>query len=165
VSVVDLFAGPGGWDVAAAVLGLAPLGIELDDAACATRNAAGLPTLQADVAALDPRTFGPLDGLIASAPCQAFSMAGIGAGRRALAAYEHVIGRMLKGWNISYDELDAACDDPRGHLVIEPLRWTLALRPVWVLLEQVEPVLPLWHLMGGGPSTRWLLSMERHRVR
>lgn len=31
---VDLFAGPGGWDVAAHWLGVDPLGIEWDDAAC-----------------------------------------------------------------------------------------------------------------------------------
>lgn len=51
---IDLFAGPGGWDVAAADLGFRPLGIELDADACATRDAAGHRTLQADVAALSP---------------------------------------------------------------------------------------------------------------
>ena len=45
--VLDLFAGPGGWDCAATELGLDPLGIEYDDNACATRKAAGLRTLQA----------------------------------------------------------------------------------------------------------------------
>lgn len=49
VSTVDLFAGPGGWDEAAATLGLRPLGIELDAAACATRAAAGHLTVRADV--------------------------------------------------------------------------------------------------------------------
>ena len=38
---LDLFAGPGGWDMGAAALGLDPLGIEWDEAACATRKAAG----------------------------------------------------------------------------------------------------------------------------
>lgn len=33
MNAVDLFAGPGGWDVGARELGLDPLGIELDDAA------------------------------------------------------------------------------------------------------------------------------------
>lgn len=53
---IDLFAGPGGWDVGARELGIDPLGLELDDAACATREAAGLRTLQADVSATDPRS-------------------------------------------------------------------------------------------------------------
>lgn len=61
MNVIDLFAGPGGWDVAAAELGIHPLGIEHDDAACATRKAAGLRTLQADVAALDPLDFAPCE--------------------------------------------------------------------------------------------------------
>lgn len=51
---IDLFAGPGGWDVGARDLGIDPLGVEYDDNACATRNAAGLRTLQGDVSALDP---------------------------------------------------------------------------------------------------------------
>lgn len=32
-------------------------------------------------------------------------------------------------------------------LVLEPLRWALALRPRWIALEQVPPVLPLWEAM------------------
>lgn len=52
---IDLFAGPGGWDLGARELGIDPLGIEFDDNACATREAAGLRTLQGDVAAMDPR--------------------------------------------------------------------------------------------------------------
>jgi DNA (cytosine-5)-methyltransferase 1 len=149
-AVLDLFAGPGGWDVAANSLGIDPLGVELDGTACKTRRAAGFRTLQADVAALDPETFAPVWGLIASPPCQAFSMAGRGAGRRAIHAYEHTIGRMLKGWDIDYDELDKTCGDPRGHLVVEPLRWAMVLRPTWIALEQVEPVLPLWRIMAHG---------------
>jgi site-specific DNA-cytosine methylase len=39
--VIDLFAGCGGWDVGARALGVEPLGIELDHAACETRRAAG----------------------------------------------------------------------------------------------------------------------------
>lgn len=51
---IDLFAGPGGWDVGARELCIDPLGIELDENACATRAAAGLRTLRGDVAALSP---------------------------------------------------------------------------------------------------------------
>jgi DNA (cytosine-5)-methyltransferase 1 len=44
MTVIDLFAGPGGWDLAAQSLGMEVVGVELDDAACATREAAGLRT-------------------------------------------------------------------------------------------------------------------------
>lgn len=76
-SIVDLFAGPGGWDHALHTLGRTDvLGVEYDDHACATRIAAGLWTLQANVAELDPLDYAGIDGLIASPPCQAWSMAG-----------------------------------------------------------------------------------------
>jgi DNA (cytosine-5)-methyltransferase 1 len=169
-AVVDLFAGPGGWDIAAAEFRLEPLGIEFDDAACATRNVAGLRTIQADVSSLDPQEFAPVWGLIASPPCQAFSMAGGGHGRRALAAYEEAIERWLEGKPPSREELDEACEDERGHLVLEPLRWALALHPTWIALEQVEPVLPLWEAMAKGfrraGYSTWtgVLSSEQYGV-
>lgn len=141
---VDLFGGPGGWDVAARELGIDPLGIEWDDAACATRAAAGLRTLQADVAALTPQA---CDLVLGGPPCPPFSMAGKGEGRRALAAYADAIDAMASGHGFDVEALDRACDDPRGHLVLEPLRWVLAVRPRWVACEQVPPVLPLWERM------------------
>jgi DNA (cytosine-5)-methyltransferase 1 len=147
VTVIDLFCGAGGWDVAAHALGMSPLGIEFADAPVATHQAAGFDTLQADIAELDPLDFAPCEGLIASPPCQAFSMAGKGQGRQALDAYQDAIGRWLEGKPPSRDELDAECEDERGHLVLEPLRWALALRPRWIACEQVAPVLPLWKSM------------------
>lgn len=39
---------------------------------------------------------------------------------------------------------DDSWHDRRSTLVLEPLRWTLALRPRWVALEQVQDVLPVW---------------------
>ncbi|MGH3470683.1 MAG: hypothetical protein ACRDPG_01385, partial [Nocardioidaceae bacterium] len=64
---VDLFAGGGsGWCLAARDLGVEMLGIEWDDAACATRQAAGLATLQADVSQLDPIAFVPVRGMVGS---------------------------------------------------------------------------------------------------
>ena len=139
---VDLFAGMGGWDLAARELGLDPLGIEWNADACATREAVGLSTLQADIATLDPAGFAPCEGLIASPPCQDFSVAGKGAGR----------------------------DGERGRLVEEVPRWVDALRPRWVACEQVPPVLPIWrefaHRMEVWGYRCWtgLLSSERYGV-
>lgn len=174
-AVVDECAGPGGWDDAARSLGLDPLGVEFDDAACATRAAAGLRTLQADVTAVDLRELlvtlgGVVWGLIFSPPCQAFSMAGKGAGRAALAAYVAAIEAMARGESIDREALDAACGDDRAHVVLEPLRWALELRPEWIALEQVAPVLPLWEAMAaalrehGYRTWTGILSAERYGV-
>lgn len=146
--VVDLYGGPGGWDVAAEALGLDVLGIEWDDAACATRKAAGLNTLQADVSLLDPLDFQGTTGLIASPPCQTFSPAGKGDGRGDLDILRRAIYQLGKG-DPRWRATAAECSDPRTSLVLEPLRWALALDATleWVALEQVTPVLPLWEMM------------------
>lgn len=147
-TVVDLYGGGlGGWCRALRSLDLDAVGIELDDDACATRRAAGLPTVQADVALLDPLAFGPIVGLCGGPPCQPFSQAGKGAGRDAMTYYVDAIYRIASGQTIDRAELDAACGDPRAHHVLEPLRWALALRPRWVALEQVETVLPVWQAL------------------
>jgi site-specific DNA-cytosine methylase len=66
--IVDVFAGAGGWEEGLKMLGHSALGIEWDEAACATARAAGHERLMADVAKLDPRSFDPCWGLIGSPP-------------------------------------------------------------------------------------------------
>lgn len=154
--VIDLFAGPGGWDVAAHRLGLDPMGIEFDAAACQTRKAAGLATIEGDVRAYGPRDLPRARGVIASPPCQTFSMAGKGAGRKAL---DHVL-ELVENMAVGIPPVVEALDDERTGLVLEPLRWALdamALgRPFeWLAFEQVPTVLPVWQAMaqvlrGGG---------------
>lgn len=145
---VDLFAGPGGWDVAAQRLGIETVGVEFDDAAVATRRAYGLNTLHADVNTLDPRYFGACDGLIASPPCQTFSAAGNGAGRKALDKVLEAVRRVGDGITdpaLVWDGIDV--DDVRTRLVVEPLRWVAIMRPQWLAFEQVATVLPVWQSM------------------
>lgn len=144
----DLFAGPGGWDVALRWLGLEALGLEMDAAACQTRRAAGFPTVEGDLT--QHRDLIGLSehvpGLIGSPPCQTFSLAGNGAGHRALDDVLDGIRRLVFG------EPLPVWDDERTGLVLEPLRWVLdAYRSGhpfrWVALEQVPPVLPVWQRM------------------
>ena len=78
--IVDLFAGPGGWDFAAAELGMRPVGIEWDESACLTRRAAGHRTIRTDVKHYPTAPFIGAEGVIASPPCPDFSTAGKRAG-------------------------------------------------------------------------------------
>ncbi len=56
--ILDLFAGPGGWDEGLRLLGVTDvLGIELDRDACAVAEAAGHRRIQVDVTAANPATF------------------------------------------------------------------------------------------------------------
>lgn len=138
---VDLFAGPGGWDEAARRMGLEPLGIEWDDAACATREAAGLRTKQADVASLNPLDFAPCKLLIASPPCPTFSSAGKGDGIKDMELVWEA-AKLVADGTFKPGALDWR--DNRSELVVEPLRWTLALQPDYIAWEQVPPVIDFW---------------------
>ncbi|MGW0772445.1 DNA cytosine methyltransferase [Streptomyces sp. NPDC002835] len=82
--ILDLFAGPGGLDVAADVLGHRVTGIEWDAGACATRSAAGMDTFHGDVRKYRAAFFPHAQVLTGGPPCQTFTVAGHGAGRRAL---------------------------------------------------------------------------------
>ncbi|MGD1217516.1 DNA cytosine methyltransferase [Streptomyces krungchingensis] len=82
--ILDLFAGPGGLDVAAEVLGHRVTGIEWDPSACATRRMAGMDTYKGDVRKYRAAFFPHAEVLTGGPPCQTFTVAGHGAGRRAL---------------------------------------------------------------------------------
>jgi DNA (cytosine-5)-methyltransferase 1 len=168
-TILDLFAGAGGWEEGLRMLDLSALGIETDPYACATAQAAGHERLQADVAEVDPLQFEPVWGLVGSPPCQAYSSAGKGLGRAdkpLLIACAHE----LAAENDSRHAWREGCRDPRSLLTVEPLRYILALRPRWVALEQVPAVLELWTMFAGllaghGYQTAaGILSAERYGV-
>jgi DNA (cytosine-5)-methyltransferase 1 len=138
--ILDLFAGPGGWDLAARALGLDVLGLELDPATCQTRRAAGLATIEADVALADPATFGAVDGLLASPPCQTFSASG----KRAGLADLDLVHETARAIAEARPALMRPPADPRSLLVTEPLRWAVALGPRWLAWEQVPAVEGFW---------------------
>ena len=143
MKALDLFAGPGGWDEGLRPLGIAPLGVEWDENACATRKAAGHPTLQADVSGLNPQDFAGTELLLASPPCQAFSVAGKKRGNLDRGRILEVMHGLAAGVD-RRAELGAEAEDARAMLVVEPLRFALALLPRFIAFEQVPPVLPLW---------------------
>ncbi len=157
--ILDLFAGPGGLDVAAHFLGVKSLGVEWDGNACETRYWAGLPTIHADVSQFRRERFHELpetiNVLAGGPPCQTYSVAGHGKGRKALDRVETLLGSIVKG-----DRTDAEIDakiselspgDPRTGLVLEPLRYLLksidsrgpsSIKAI--ILEQVPAVKALW---------------------
>lgn len=151
--MVDLFAGPGGLDVAAHWLGVPSVGIEFDVSAVDTRRAAGLSTIHADVTAWEPRDFTEAVNVLAGGPpCQTYTVAGNGHGRRAL---NHVIDLVQRLGEGRINEVLASVQghsDPRTGLVLQPLIWALkaieAERPFEaILLEQVPTVKPVWKAM------------------
>lgn len=152
MAVVDLFAGPGGWDEGIKPLGIRPCGYEWDTAACETGRAAGHIRIQEDIAQLNPTELHPngIEGLIASPPCQGFTLAGKGLGRRDTELLLEVIQGATPG-NIDaiIDALHNKMNDDRSVLALEPLRWALQLNPTWMAWEQVAPVLPLWEACAG----------------
>lgn len=138
----DLFAGAGGWDLAAAQLGIHARGVENMKEARATRGAAGLTTIHDDVWTFAPD--GNAEGLIASPPCQTFSAAGKGSGRKAL---DDVLRGIRDGYTSSLDHLrflGEEVDDNRTALVLTPLHFALNGGYEWLAWEQVPTVLPVW---------------------
>ncbi|MEU1304548.1 DNA cytosine methyltransferase [Streptomyces shenzhenensis] len=161
--IVDLFAGPGGLDIAAEVLEIPSIGVEWNKATRITRCAAGLRTTEiGDVAQLHPlhpevRSARVLTG---GPPCQTFSVAGNREGHKALDEVKRLawlvgqsenVEELHKAWAEvmrTADELSWA--DERTGLVLQPLRWIvekMIKSPApyeTVVLEQVPTVLPVW---------------------
>lgn len=146
--ILDLFAGPGGWSHALSVLGARDVGLEWDTWACKTRARAGQLTIQTDVARYPVWIFsGRVLGLIASPPCQAWSMAGKRLGLVDQLLVHQAVTDLAAGRD-TREQLLSACADPRSLLAAEPMRYLHALNavgePEWVAMEEVPDVLPLW---------------------
>jgi DNA (cytosine-5)-methyltransferase 1 len=160
--IVDLFAGPGGLDIAGEVLGVPAIGVEWEKSTRATREAARLRTTEVgDVAKVNP-----LDPEVRSArvlaggpPCQTYSVAGNREGHKALdevmglaelVGSSKSVGALEKSWTeVERRAVDLEWADERTGLVLQPLRWIvekmLKSDPYEVVvLEQVPTVLPVW---------------------
>lgn len=146
--ILDLFAGPGGWSHSLTVLGVRDVGLEWDPWACQTRAAAGQLTVRTDVAMYPTWPFtGRTYGLIASPPCQAWSMAGKRLGLLDQPLVHQAVADLAQGRD-TRERLLASCQDERSLLAAEPMRYLHSLNtvdePEWVLMEEVPDVLPLW---------------------
>lgn len=95
------------------------------------------------MAQLDPLAHGPVQGLIASPPCQSFSRAGSQKGRQDKADVLACAHELALGHDTRSERLPGL-QDPRSLLTVEPLRWAIDLKPEWLAFEQVPTVLELW---------------------
>ncbi|MFJ6752146.1 DNA cytosine methyltransferase [Streptomyces sp. NPDC091266] len=146
--VLDLFAGPGGWSHSLTILGVRDVGLEWDEWACKTRAAARQLTIRTDVAMYPVGPFlGRTTGLIASPPCQAWSMAGKRLGLLDQPLVHQAVADLTLGRD-TRAKLLTACQDERSLLAAEPMRYLHALhqhgQPEWIAMEEVPDVLPLW---------------------
>ena len=149
--ILEDFAGPGGWDQGAALLGSTAtiLGREVNADAAHTAVTAGHVRKLCDVFADDHTQYRGVKGYIASPPCQTFSTAGKGTGR---AAIEHLkqAAHLVAYGMAPTAAVEAVHDkqlDERSVLVLQPIQVVRDLRPSWVALEQVPNALPVFKVI------------------
>lgn len=146
--MLDLFAGTG-VGVAARDLGIREYGVEIMPEAIASRELAGFQTPYNDAWDIDaPQRLGlDFNTMWASPPCQTYSVAGKGSGRRAL---DDVLAAIKSERWVDIDDLRAlgeSVGDERTALVLTPLTYANKYLPRYIALEQVPTVLPVWEEM------------------
>lgn len=145
-AVLDLFAGTG-VGVACRSLGAKEYGVEIMPEAIASREANGMETPYEDAWEADLAGDLNFDTIWASPPCQTFSMAGNGAGRKALTEVLDLVQRQVWRSIEALKREAAELGDDRTGLVLTPLHYAWRYRPTYIALEQVPPVLPVWEAM------------------
>jgi DNA (cytosine-5)-methyltransferase 1 len=148
---ISLFAGPGGVDAGAALLGLDLHGWDLDADACATAAAAGYARTRGSVTDLEPDAMLGVTGAVITPPCPSFSTAGRRTGRDDMPRLLDAITLLGDsqathvGPDTGWRKAAAAVQDPRSALVCEALRFALRLPHLqWLVCEQVPAVAPIW---------------------
>lgn len=155
--ILNLFAGPGGIDMGARILGLAQAigSYDIDADACATAEAATFPRTRASVTDLDPDSLCGVTVAVITPPCPPFSKGGkqIGLKETDYPAIMDAIVRLGDsqaglGADDAYAAIYGTVKDKRSALVIEALRFALRLPHVQVVVcEQVPAVAPIWREM------------------
>lgn len=165
--VMDICAGPGGWDEGARILGLPPMvGVELDRDACETGRAAGHRREQVDMRRLAPTRYHGVRGAVLSPPCPTFSASGLRSGVVDMQTAEDAITCLGCGCGCEWPDLPERVADPRTALVVEAARWALLAPDLeWFAAEQVPAVEPLWEslaaeLAAAGWETFDVLTVE-----
>ncbi len=128
---VDLFRGAGGWSVACQDLGIDEVGVECMPETNATASAAGHKTHEiSDVWDFLESRPAPTRGRIASPPCQTFSAAGKGTGRRALDSVLWLIQEGIYRTVAGLRAAEGMLGDPRTGGVRAPRHHVYASRAI-----------------------------------
>lgn len=146
MKVIDLFAGIGGWDIAAQNLGHKVTGIELDKQVCKTRLYNNLETVQAEISFVNPEDYKDYKIQVASPPCQGFSKQGKMLGWKDLDIIADYSKDVFLGRDTKH-EVYEKLNDKRSLLITEPLRWALINKPQFIAWEQVPYVYDIWVMM------------------
>lgn len=142
------FAGSGGFDEGARMVGLAGMvGIDLDKDACATAEAAGHRRFHGSIRDLDPTLLDQVELWVSGPPCPTFTAAGKRSGRTdmpiVMAGIDSMVGDLEEPE--AWQDIAAQASDPRTALVLETLRFAVDLPNVrTIVAEQVPAVEPIW---------------------
>ncbi|MEV7013338.1 DNA cytosine methyltransferase [Streptosporangium sp. NPDC051022] len=155
-NIINLFAGPGGFDMGARILGITEQihGYDIDPDANATAAAAGFARTRASVLDLAPDGMHGVDIAVITPPCPPFSRSGLGKGLDDFPAMSRAF--TLLGDNFcgmvdddAYAEALVDMHDSRSALVVETLRVAFRLPDLEVLVaEQVPAAARLWQEIG-----------------
>lgn len=145
-TVLSGFAGPGGWEEGARILGMHDqiLGVELDPQAAAAARSGGHRRMTADIRSIEPADLTGVTGCILSSPCPPWSAAA-GAKRAGDVDYQVVLDVVTHlgyvGCDCSWAEIERELDvvaDPRTALAAQLIRFALLAPDIeWLAFEQV----------------------------
>jgi DNA (cytosine-5)-methyltransferase 1 len=144
--VVDICAGPGGWDMGGRIIGLPGMvGLDADEGACATARAAGFVRVHGDMRKVAPKRHRGVIGAVISPPCPAWSKSGLRAGIRDMQIVLDAFTCLGVGCGCEWPDLINQVEDPRAVLAVEVARWALlAPNLTWLAAELTEAAEPLW---------------------
>lgn len=141
----DTFCGTG-WAVACRRLGISEDGVDNMKSVIDTREENGFRTVYYDVWEGLTHPKRRYDMKISSPPCQTFSNAGSGSGRKAFDEIIRLIDRRVYNSPTRLRKFTSE-QDPRTALILTPLLHVYRDEPEMVVMEQVPTVLPVWDRM------------------
>jgi DNA (cytosine-5)-methyltransferase 1 len=146
--VISLFAGPGGVDQGARLLGIRVHGWDLDADACSTAEAAGFGRTLGSVTDIDPESMRGVTGAVITPPCPTWSSAGRRTGVDDMPHVLDAIERLAEPGGPDGTDIYDLVQDARSGLVVEAARIALRLPHLqWLVCEQVPAVAPVWEMV------------------